>query len=208
MAPRSPSRTSILTAASRLARGRGLERKLVRERRGGYCFEQNLLLKAALEALGAEVELCSRGCARRPARRDPSARAPAAGGRARARETWHADVGFGLGTLFEPFPSDPARSTIRPVGATGSSRTGDELVFQTVGRENGMTSTASLPADPRDRHRDCQLVDLDTPPFAVRDRTDRQPAARRRAAHRAQRLGRARADREHPRRPLSHAGGV
>jgi N-hydroxyarylamine O-acetyltransferase len=27
-----------------------LERKLVSERRGGYCFEQNLLLKAALEA--------------------------------------------------------------------------------------------------------------------------------------------------------------
>ena len=34
-----------------------LERKLVTERRGGYCFEQNLLLKAALEALGAEVEM-------------------------------------------------------------------------------------------------------------------------------------------------------
>ncbi len=34
-----------------------LERKLVDERRGGYCFEQNLLLKAALEELGAEVEL-------------------------------------------------------------------------------------------------------------------------------------------------------
>ncbi len=34
-----------------------LERKLVSERRGGYCFEQNLLLKAALEALGAEVDM-------------------------------------------------------------------------------------------------------------------------------------------------------
>jgi N-hydroxyarylamine O-acetyltransferase len=34
-----------------------LERKLVAQRRGGYCFEQNLLLKAALEALGAEVDL-------------------------------------------------------------------------------------------------------------------------------------------------------
>src|SRR5581483_3831067 len=33
-----------------------LERKLVGARRGGYCFEQNLLLKAALEALGHEVE--------------------------------------------------------------------------------------------------------------------------------------------------------
>src|SRR5579871_2664458 len=34
-----------------------LERKLVAERRGGYCFEQNLLLAAALEALGDRVEL-------------------------------------------------------------------------------------------------------------------------------------------------------
>src|SRR3981081_2498478 len=34
-----------------------LQRKLVRERRGGYCLEHNLLLKAALEWLGAEVEL-------------------------------------------------------------------------------------------------------------------------------------------------------
>jgi N-hydroxyarylamine O-acetyltransferase len=30
-----------------------LQRKLVGRRRGGYCFEQNLLLAAALEALGA-----------------------------------------------------------------------------------------------------------------------------------------------------------
>ena len=36
---------------------RDLERKLVAGRRGGYCFEQNLLLAAALEGLGAEVEL-------------------------------------------------------------------------------------------------------------------------------------------------------
>jgi N-hydroxyarylamine O-acetyltransferase len=34
-----------------------LERKLVTERRGGYCFGQNLLLKAALEARGAEVDM-------------------------------------------------------------------------------------------------------------------------------------------------------
>src|ERR1700732_171195 len=33
-----------------------LERKLVAAGRGGYCSEQNLLLKAALEALGHAVE--------------------------------------------------------------------------------------------------------------------------------------------------------
>lgn len=32
-----------------------LQEKLVDERRGGYCFEQNLLLKAALEAMGFKV---------------------------------------------------------------------------------------------------------------------------------------------------------
>lgn len=32
-----------------------LEQKLVHERRGGYCFEQNTLLKAALESIGFKV---------------------------------------------------------------------------------------------------------------------------------------------------------
>src|SRR5207244_12135930 len=33
-----------------------LERKLVASRRGGYCFEHNLLLASAVEHLGLEVE--------------------------------------------------------------------------------------------------------------------------------------------------------
>src|SRR5664280_1308939 len=32
-----------------------LQEKLVESRRGGYCFEQNVLLKAALEAIGFKV---------------------------------------------------------------------------------------------------------------------------------------------------------
>ncbi len=36
-----------------------LQRKLIAERRGGYCFEQNLLFAAALEALGFDVTLLS-----------------------------------------------------------------------------------------------------------------------------------------------------
>ncbi len=32
-----------------------LQEKLVESRRGGYCFEQNLLFKAALEAIGFKV---------------------------------------------------------------------------------------------------------------------------------------------------------
>jgi N-hydroxyarylamine O-acetyltransferase len=82
-----------------------LQRKLVAERRGGYCFEQNLLLKAALEAaLDAEVELLL-----------ARVRVGMAAGEVRAPThlvlrvhsegaVWLADVGFGLGTLLEPLP--------------------------------------------------------------------------------------------------------
>jgi N-hydroxyarylamine O-acetyltransferase len=84
-----------------------VERKLVRERRGGYCFEQNLLLKAGLEALGARVEpMLAR------------VRAGSAPGSPRPRThlvlrvqvngtAWHADAGFGHGTLLEPIPFGP-----------------------------------------------------------------------------------------------------
>ena len=81
-----------------------IERKLVVDRRGGYCFEHNLLLAAALEALGAEVEwLLAR--VRTGSRRGTSRprshlvlRVHAGGA------TWHADVGFGLGSPLEPLP--------------------------------------------------------------------------------------------------------
>lgn len=87
-----------------------LQRKLVRERRGGFCFEHNSLFAAALVALGYEVEpmLGRVGFRESPARarshmllrvRD------AAGG------VWHADVGFGAGersgTLLEPISFGP-----------------------------------------------------------------------------------------------------
>jgi N-hydroxyarylamine O-acetyltransferase len=80
-----------------------LQRKLVGERRGGYCFEQNLLLTAALEAMGAQVELFlarvryrAQGAIR--PRGHLVMRVSMEGG------SWLADVGFGLGTLLEPLP--------------------------------------------------------------------------------------------------------
>lgn len=84
-----------------------LQRKLVEQRRGGYCFEQNLLLKAALEALGAEVELF---LARVRLRIAPGVTRPRSHLLLRVRaegSSWHADVGFGLGTLLEPLPFGP-----------------------------------------------------------------------------------------------------
>ena len=81
-----------------------LERKLVTQRRGGYCFEHNLLLKDALEALGAEVEPM---LARVRVGAPPGAIRPRSHVVLRVRAdgaSWHADVGFGLGTLLEPLP--------------------------------------------------------------------------------------------------------
>ena len=72
-----------------------LERKLVTERRGGYCFEQNLLLKAALEALGAEVDMF---LARMRLGAKPGMVRPRSHLVLRVHEngaSWHADVGFG-----------------------------------------------------------------------------------------------------------------
>jgi N-hydroxyarylamine O-acetyltransferase len=81
-----------------------LERKLVTERRGGYCFEHNLLLASALEVLGYEVEPM---LARVRLGSAPGTIRPRSHLVLRVRdgaETWLADVGFGNGTPIEPIP--------------------------------------------------------------------------------------------------------
>ena len=85
-----------------------LERKLVHQRRGGYCFEQNLLLASTLEHLGLTVE---------PMLARVRRGAPPGTVRPRShlvlrvtdddRRVWHADVGLGLGTLLDPIPFGP-----------------------------------------------------------------------------------------------------
>jgi N-hydroxyarylamine O-acetyltransferase len=84
-----------------------LQRKLVDDRRGGYCFEMNLLLKAALQALGADVELM---LARVRTGGDPGVVRPRSHlvlRVTRGEEQWHADVGFGLGSPLAPIPFGP-----------------------------------------------------------------------------------------------------
>jgi len=109
-----------------------LQRKLVRERRGGYCFEQNLLLKGALEALGAEVE---------PMLARVRVRAPRGTIRPRGHlvlrvrwggAIWHADVGFGLGTLLEPIPFGPGVTHEQSGWRFRVVQDEEELVLQTA----------------------------------------------------------------------------
>jgi N-hydroxyarylamine O-acetyltransferase len=84
-----------------------LARKMIDGGRGGYCFEQNLLFKAALEALGARVE---------PMLARVRWNAPADAVRPLTHMTlrvemegraWLADVGFGTVKLLEPIPFGP-----------------------------------------------------------------------------------------------------
>jgi N-hydroxyarylamine O-acetyltransferase len=107
-----------------------LERKLVSGRRGGYCFEQNLLLKAALEELGAEVELFLARV---------RVGAPSDGARPRTHAflrvhadggSWHADVGFGLGSLLEPIPFGPGGEHLQSGWRFRVVEEGPELVLQ------------------------------------------------------------------------------
>jgi N-hydroxyarylamine O-acetyltransferase len=86
-----------------------LQAKLVRGRRGGYCFEQNTLFAAALERVGFPV---TRLAARvrlgspRPSPRTHMLLRVAADGR-----DWLADVGFGGGGLLLPMPLEAGRES-------------------------------------------------------------------------------------------------
>lgn len=73
--------------------------KLVARRRGGYCFEHNLLLAAVLERLGFTVtRLAGRVQPARPGPRTHMLLRVVADG-----DSWLADVGFGA-SLLEPLP--------------------------------------------------------------------------------------------------------
>jgi N-hydroxyarylamine O-acetyltransferase len=111
--------------------------KLVERRRGGYCFEQNLLLKAALEELGLEVEtyLARVMIGLRP-------------GEVRGRThlllkvgeggcDWHADVGFGSATLLHPLPWGPGEEHEQAGWRFRVIEREPEWIVQTVDHDDG-----------------------------------------------------------------------
>lgn len=113
-----------------------LERKLVAQRRGGYCFEQNLLLASALEHLGLRVEpMLARV---RTGDAPPETRGlthlilRVTDGDGRV---WHADVGFGLGTLLDPIPFGPDPDAVHQQSGWSYRviQDGSELVLQARG---------------------------------------------------------------------------
>ena len=107
-----------------------LQRKLVDERRGGYCFEMNLLLKLALESLGAPVDLL---LARVRSGTEPGVVRPRSHLVLRVRDggDWQADVGFGLGSLLEPIPFGPGEAHDQSGWRYRVVEDAPELVLQT-----------------------------------------------------------------------------
>jgi N-hydroxyarylamine O-acetyltransferase len=132
-----------------------LQRKLVAERRGGYCFEQNLLLKAGLEALGAEVDMLlarvrlgAPAGAMRP-RTHLVLRVRAEG------SDWHADVGFGAGSLLEPLSFGPGGEHEQSGWRFRVVEDEPELVLQTAQGDEWVDLYGFLP-------QRVPLVDLET----------------------------------------------
>jgi N-hydroxyarylamine O-acetyltransferase len=132
-----------------------LERKLVTERRGGYCFEHNLLLKAALEALGAEVDML---LARTRLGAKPSVVRPRSHLVLRVSEngaSWHADVGFGARGILEPIPFGPGPTQKQSGWSFRVVEDGSELVLQKLAGDEWADVYGFLP-------QPVPLVDVET----------------------------------------------
>ncbi|MHB8438117.1 MAG: arylamine N-acetyltransferase family protein [Acidimicrobiales bacterium] len=125
-----------------------LERKLVAARRGGYCFEHNLLLASALEHLGLQVDpMLARV---RVGGAPPEAR-PAGHLVLRVtdqdRRQWHADVGFGLGTLLDPIPFGPSGVQEQSGWKFQVVEEDEDLVLQTM-TADGWSDVYGFPPEP------------------------------------------------------------
>jgi N-hydroxyarylamine O-acetyltransferase len=109
-----------------------LERKLVAGGRGGYCFEHNLLLASALEAMGLSAEpMLARVRLGQP-RGTPRPRTHLVHRVHAADGIWLADVGFGNGTLLEPIPFGPGADYEQSGWRFRIVQDGAEHVLQTV----------------------------------------------------------------------------
>jgi N-hydroxyarylamine O-acetyltransferase len=118
-----------------------LEAKLVRGRRGGYCFEQNTLFQAALEGLGFRVTALA-----------ARVRSGATGVRPRTHMllrvdlpegAFVADVGFGGDGPVEPVPLAEGRETWLGFAGHRLHREGESWVLEGNLGGAGPTSTRS-----------------------------------------------------------------
>ena len=127
-----------------------LEAKLVAARRGGYCFEQNMLFGAALADLGFRLTpLAAR--VRLGGRADGPRTHMLLSVRASGRD-WLCDVGFGGGGPWEPLPLEPSGEIAQGLWRFRVVAEGRERVLQNMGPSGwrdlyGFTLEPQLPAD-------------------------------------------------------------
>lgn len=109
-----------------------LEAKLVRARRGGYCFEQNLLMAAALEELGFNVtRLAARvryGISETMPRLHMALMAAVDG------QMWLCDAGFGAEGLLKPVPFGSGEEAAQFLWRYRVAKAGDTWILQSLRR--------------------------------------------------------------------------
>jgi N-hydroxyarylamine O-acetyltransferase len=106
-----------------------IEAKLVKARRGGYCFEHNTLLAAVLERIGFAVTRLAarvRMGASKPRPRSHMLLAVDVAG-----SPWLADVGFGGAGLLYPIPLGPSEAAGAPLWSHRIQRDACAFVLQT-----------------------------------------------------------------------------
>lgn len=134
---------------------RDVERKLVHERRGGYCFEHCLLFMAALEQSGFAVDVL---LARARTGGWPGPIRPRTHGMLRVwvdGVPWLADVGFGFGGLLEPLPFGPGGPYQQSGWRSRLVQDGAELVLQAARGEDWVDQYGVV-ADP------VPMIDIET----------------------------------------------
>ena len=125
-----------------------LEDKIVARRRGGYCFEHNLLLASALESLGGRrVEPMLARVRLEPRRRAQPAEPSPVRVTDRDGSTWLADVGFGGGGLLDPLPFEAGTETEQSGWRYRVVEDGPELVVQ-VYQDGGWTDMYGFVPEP------------------------------------------------------------
>ena len=128
-----------------------LERKLVTERRGGFCFEHNTLLTAALEQFGYEVSPMLARVGPRDSGTRPQTHLVL---RVRDRDDalWLADVGFGAGelggTLLEPIPFGPGGEYEQSGWRYRVEEHDDELVLAALSSDGTWSDLYSFVPEP------------------------------------------------------------
>jgi N-hydroxyarylamine O-acetyltransferase len=120
--------------------------KVVRQRRGGFCYELNAAFAALLRALGFEVTLLSARVARPNGAESPEFDHLTL--LVDLEDHWLADVGFGESFL-EPLGLEPGIEQPDPAGTFRLVEKGDDLQMETAGREGMWKPQYSFSLQPR-----------------------------------------------------------